>query len=46
MNTPCSVFNARYDFGVSLDDDASALEVVGAFGMLLMRGERCLNIQE
>jgi len=48
VNTPCSVFNALYVLGLSLEDDdeAIALEVGGAFGILLMRRGRYLNIHK
>ena len=46
MNTPCSVFKARYVFGVSLEDDAIALEAEGAFGILITKGRMGLNMQD
>ena len=46
MNTPCSVFKARYVLGVSLEDDAVALEAEGAFGILLTKGRMGLNMQD
>lgn len=46
MNTPCSVFKARYVFGVSLEDDVIALEAEGAFGILVTKGRMGLNMQD